>query len=444
MRCACCAAVALVGWCAWQDLSTDPPASEPAEAHPVAGEIGADTHTSTGLADALRRYGGSGLLRADYFRASRTFDDPRTDLFGATAQLEVAPKITESLTGKAQLRVGDFALGRGGDLEHRLVEAYATYRFKSGVLRVGRQILAWGRADGLNPTDNLTPRDFAVALPFDEDQRFGTPAVRLDSFLSQNHTLSFFTTPLFTPSVIPLPRHSYVDDRPARSLSQSELGIKLDRAGEGIDWSVSYYHGFFLLPLVRVLDPLPQGSALALEYPRMSVLGADVARSYGRFGFRGEVAYTETTSYRTFSGGLSPSLYWIAGVDRTFFDNLNLNLQVFQHHIRHYSDPLSIAAAATREAALQNAVATAQRDAHSTGVSWRISDRWLNDTITAEIFAVVNFTRHNSFARPLLTYAVSDNWKVTLGGNFYRGAPDTQFGSLRATGGAFMEVRYGF
>jgi hypothetical protein len=72
-------------------------------------------------------------------------------------------------------------------------------------LRIGEQIIAWGRADGINPTDNLTPRDFVVLLPPEEDQRFGTTAIKLDTYLSQELTFTAFASSFFEPAKFPLP-----------------------------------------------------------------------------------------------------------------------------------------------------------------------------------------------------------------------------------------------
>ena len=45
-------------------------------------------------------------------------------------------------------------------------------------VRAGRQIIAWGRADGVNPTDNLSGQDLTLLVPDDVDRRLGTTAVR--------------------------------------------------------------------------------------------------------------------------------------------------------------------------------------------------------------------------------------------------------------------------
>jgi hypothetical protein len=64
--------------------------------------------------------------------------------------------------------------------------------------------------------------------------------------------------------------------------------------------------------------------------------------------------------------------------------------------------------------------------------------------LEAEIFAAFNFDRANNFVRPLVTYAISDHWKATLGAEIYRGSAGTPYGSLEENRGAFAELRYGF
>ncbi len=67
----------------------------------------------------------------------------------------------------------DGAIGQGGDTRTRLIEGYAAVHFARADLHLGKQIIAWGRADGINPTDNVSPCDFTLLLPFEDDQRFG-------------------------------------------------------------------------------------------------------------------------------------------------------------------------------------------------------------------------------------------------------------------------------
>jgi hypothetical protein len=134
----------------------------------------------------------------------------------------------------------------------------------------------------------------------------------------------------------------------------------------------------------------------------------------------------------------------VAGVDRNFLANLNVNLQVVSRWVQDYTDPEAIADPLLRMAAVQNAITFGQQDRANYGMTTRISNKWYNDTLTAEVLAFVNFRRTSSYIRPLISYAFTDHVKATIGAELYRGEDDTFFGRVRRNQGAFAEMRYSF
>ena len=391
----------------------------------------------------------SGLLRSDYFSSSKSVDD-KTDFYGVTGQIKLMPSVGERYDGKIEARF------TAPDLKHddrtpstaRLLEGYLTTHLNQVDLRVGKQNVAWGRADAINPTDNLTPRDYTVLLPFEEDQRFGTTAIRLDYYVTPEHTVTVFTTPLFEPSKIslPLPAGAVVinNKRPARTLSNSEAGLKFNKAGGETDWSASYYHGFSLLPEIRSRG-FSNGTGLLLElaYPEIDVFGADVARNYDSYGFRAEAAYILPKRYsgqeRTL---IRPYLYYVLGVDRTFFENLNLNLQCIGRLVHNYEDPESVADPVQRLLAVKNAILFGQQHRSTNGLTSRISDKWLSETLETELLLIVYFNPSSKYYRPLVTYAFTDRLKGSIGGEIYAGPQDSYWGLLKSNRGWFAELRY--
>jgi hypothetical protein len=57
-------------------------------------------------------------------------------------------------------------------------EAYVNAYLGPLDLRLGKQIIVWGRADLLNPTSNLTPVDFHSRSPIEDDRRIGNLGAR--------------------------------------------------------------------------------------------------------------------------------------------------------------------------------------------------------------------------------------------------------------------------
>jgi hypothetical protein len=415
---------------------------------PALAEDGPTTSQQTVSIDRawtfLRDQGFSGSFRFDYFRSSKLLDDD-VDFFGGTAQFKVLPRFTDLFDGKAEVRITNPAIGTDEGTDARVLEGYVTARMKRARLRLGKQIIAWGRADGINPTDNVTPHDYTVLLPFEEDQRFGTIALRADAYLTDEHTLTLITTPFFEPSEIPLIEGSGIvlrEKRPAWTPPNSEVGVRLDKTGGSLDWSMSYFYGFDLLPDVRILGPTP---AVELQYNRMHVFGGDAARNFGRYGFRGEAAYVLTRDKDGTNPGVkNPFLFFVLGVDRTFFENLNINLQFLGRRIWNYSDPEKIAIPLVRAVAIEHAIFSNQQDRFSSGFSSRIGDKWLHETLEAEILLFVYLNRPSAYIRPLITYAFTDHIKGTVGGEIYQGGEQSFFGRVRKNRGVFAEVRYSF
>src|SRR5262249_14240821 len=104
--------------------------------------------------------------------------------------------------------------------------------------------------------------------------------------------------------------------------------------------------------------------------------------------------------------------------------------------------PATLATPLERNVALENAIILGQEARVSQGLTFRISNKWLNETLQAEIFAAGNFTHGDRYLRPLVTYAFNDRLKGTLGGELYRGGPHTQYGLFRSNSGALAELRY--
>ncbi|MCK5218133.1 hypothetical protein KAR10_01345, partial [bacterium] len=67
-------------------------------------------------------------------------------------------------------------------------------------LRVGRQIIAWGTADKLNPTNNINPDDLEDIMDF--GRKLGTNAVNMTCYIGE-FSMAAVYVPIFTPAVLP-------------------------------------------------------------------------------------------------------------------------------------------------------------------------------------------------------------------------------------------------
>lgn len=386
-----------------------------------------------------------GSLRSGYWSSSRTLDD-RSDLATAAVWLRAAPRLGPSLSLLAEGWVRSEDVFGDGEPDGLLREAYLGVRHGPVDIRAGKQIIAWGRADRINPTDNLTPRDFTLLVPDDEDQRFGTPAVRATYFRGSLSLTGIWLLD-FEPSRVPLrrpPAPLRVQDREPGG-RHAQGAVRLEQVGSGVDWSLSYFDGLDTIPDLA-LDPAGRaGSELVLRSHRVRTVGVDTATAVGPYGLRGEAAYTFTEDDGGDDPGIkNPFLFLVVGADRTFLEHLNVNVQYILRLVRRYRNPLGIADPLAREVAVQAALLANQLDRVQHSFSLRVSHRWFHDTLEAELAAIVSVDRFGWVLRPRVTYALSDRWRLTVGGDLFGGERLSFLGNLRDNSAALAELRWSF
>jgi hypothetical protein len=175
------------------------------------------------------------------------------------------------------------------------------------------------------------------------------------------------------------------------------------------------------------------------------VVGADAATAIGPYGLRGEAAYTFTEDDRGDNPYIkNPFLFVVVGADRTFLEHLNVNVQYILRVVTRYQSPFGIADPLAREVAVQSALLVNQLDRVQNSFSLRVSNRWLRETLEAELVAVVSVDRFGWVLRPRVTYAITDRWRITVGGDLFGGERLSFFGNLRDNSTAFAEVRWSF
>lgn len=355
-----------------------------------------------------------------------------------------------------------------------LREAYIQSSWGDWEFSAGRKLFLWGRADGINPTDNLSPRNFTLLMPQDSDQRNGAYSLSAKVYKG-NHSLQLISIPYFIGNTVSIPSQGF----PFNTKIQKEVGLqnhfafKWEHSGGNWDWSLSYFQGNDLNPdlgirrVPRIL--LNQDVATYLDlYPyyyldnpkliegystqttatfnRVHVYGGDVSTVIGKYSLRGEGAFTQTadTSGRNLFIK-NPNFQSVIGGDRTFFEYLNINIQYIYKRTFYLQDLNQILDPYERSIALTGQSIANQLQSHLHGASLRVSYKWLNETLEGEITYVVYFNRGDSLTRPKMKYAINDMTYFILGGELYSGPNDASFfGLLRRNSGVFTEIQYSF
>ena len=248
------------------------------------------------------------------------------------------------LTLEGTHRGGGVSLAFSAALEYRLGdnsaaldlrEAYAEVATGLGDLRFGKQIIAWGAADGNNPTDNVNPYDFYYLFLPGTERKLGTLAASANLYLG-SVTVEAVVTPVFQPNRLPLddedfplfgevPFAQFSEIRPARTLGNAEFGVRVQVPLRLMDFSLSYFdaHDRMFTPEIT---PFQDPTAL-LEYHRTHVIGADLVTFLADWAIRAEGAYFLTEDNDgTDSMIRNPYLQYTLQLDRTG-DRISLMVQ---------------------------------------------------------------------------------------------------------------------
>jgi len=372
-----------------------------------------------------------GQCQLGQWSSSRNLDD----LAGhATAgcTLRWRTKLGEALSASLAAHAGWADTGQARSGKASLREAQLDWRQGPWSARLGRQVIAWGRADRINPTDNLAPRDHTGLVATDEAQRRGIDALQLRRELGE-HLALVAVLARFRPDLAPegsLPaRRSEVSPTQRRSWAW-----KLDHSG-AVDASLSWFDGHASAARYSAAF-WPDGLQFIGQHERQRTLGADFATALQAWTLRGEIARSQWRP--DCDGCASPrrhSLQWVLGADRDVGDNLNLNLQFFstqRSEDNALAMPASVAAALQR---LNLAFGPRQR-----GITLRLAQGLMNERLKLEWASLWDLSHHSQLHRPRISWAQSDALRFGAGLDRFRGPPQSLFGSLQKNNAAFMDM----
>ena len=341
-----------------------------------------------------------------------------------------------------------------------LREAYVNAYVGPFDFRIGHQIVVWGRADGWNPTDNITPRNMLIRSPDEDDRRLANFLIR-SYYNLHSVRLEAIWIPVYSPSyiptdIVPFPPGIFLDepDYPDTRLKNSAFALRLNLELPSIDGSISYFNGHNPMPGIRAEVPEVIVPNLALNVfhksYRMHTVGADFSTVVaGSWGLRGEVAYRRPyEDYKKFIHIPNPDLQYVVGLDKEIVKNFNLIFQYIGRYVFNFEElvkPTNPADFPSYEIALKNRLISFQQYEVSHSLSCRAAWELMNDLLSIEAFGLVNFTSNETLFRPKMTYDIADALTFALGAELYSGPDDTLFGLVDSTLSAvFVELKASF
>ncbi len=394
-----------------------------------------------------------GFMRGVWFGGRRT-DMDKAETKSGTAEAALKLWVRKAQFGDAFAEIRFRRGSEFGEIVHglQLREAYINAYLGRVDIRLGHQIIVWGRADGFNPTNNLTPQNMLVRSPDEDDRREGNFAARVNVDLHPVN-LEVIWVPAYAPSVlpiqaIPLPGSIiFAEMNPVRSNLAAAFGLKTELNLASFDGSVSYFYGYAPLPGIK--GEIMQIGFLIHPAPyKMDAFGADFSTTLGPIGLRGEYVYRVPDGDHVAAPYIpNPDHQLVLGLDKTWGD-LSVNLQYIGRRIENFrqvEEPEDFWDFPTYEIEIKNRMIAQQTSKTSHAVSFRPAWNLRHETLTLECLGMVNWTTEEWLIRPKIAYDITDDLTCTLGGEFYGGPDGTLFGAMdRALSAVFAELRASF
>ena len=354
----------------------------------------------------------------------------------------------------------------------RLNEAYYRYSGEIWDISVGRQVIAWGQADGFRLTDVLSARDSSEFIAFSgDDARLPSDSIRL-RFFHDLFTFEAIAVPFFTPNKLPrfgfedgaknglyyidtpdsyktpfgsVPiRYTKTQSAKPQMFTDTEAAARFSFFLPGIDFSVSGFYGWDKNPryvktgyakkglfnpaapfgLLNPYVPKELHTNLNEEYYRIGMAGIDAAIPAGDVTIRLETAWVGGRFFE--SKDMLSSLPIAQLMDKTSGGDVPIafNTPVKKHQLLMLAGIDWIKSSWTLSAQyfedlILNHKNDIERPMHKGFVSLSVSKTFLRDTLKLSASGVIDINYGSTSSAYSVGYALTDNINVALGGDVY-------------------------
>lgn len=183
-----------------------------------------------------------------------------------------------------------------GDLDPDLREAYFAWYPDWGEVKIGKQIHAWGAADGNNPTDNLNPYDYYYMFLPGADRKVGTVSASAMIYW-QNWQVEGVFIPEHESNRLPFGEKDFPIEMPMEPEDyesvdrEIEFGVRAQTSFMESDVSVSWFHGNDRSFSPLGFTPAEFIPVIHWGYRSTDAIGFDAVGFFGEFTLRVEGAY---------------------------------------------------------------------------------------------------------------------------------------------------------
>lgn len=336
--------------------------------------------------------------------------------------------------------------------EINIKQLYADLYFENVDLRLGRQQIIWGKADGVFITDIVSPKDLReFLLPDFTEIRQGIDALNT-SFYTGNHTFSLVLSPVFSPTIEPTeesiwhPNIQYPSDSVKFDYSGKDVSLSLKNSETFFRWSAMLSAIDFelvgawmwdddpTLHMKKYVSPTTEGVAIdsiiiSPKHHRLAMGGGSFSSTAKGFIFKGEAGYYHEKKFNT--------------NDPTIVDG------VIEGDYLHYMIGLSYTLAGIDlhgqfiQKILINHNSYYKNDKFENMFTLLLHKSLLRETLNLNLFSYIGLNSKDALIRPSVEYDISDGIKFIVGANIFVG-DSGYFGQFDENDIGYIKLSYSF
>ena len=330
--------------------------------------------------------------------------------------------------------------------DSELREGYIDYTASKWDARIGRQVITWGVGD-LVFINDVFPKDYEAFFsgrPL-EYLKKGIDGAKIGIYPGFA-SFELIIIPFFTANTFPSPNRFWMfdplpgvtnreEEKPATTLANTEVAIRIYRDIAGFDVSLYAYRGFFRQPSMMPDNPLTPTS-LRLFFPKLSVYGASAQGKALDGVLSLETGHYDSMEDRSGENPLIPNSQtrFLIGYQRQMWEDFTLGLQYYGEYMHEYSEYVkNLPSGFPKERRLHD-LATV-----------RLTQFLKNQTLRLSFFSFYSPSDRDYMLNPEIKYNFSDHIWASIGANIFGGRNKTsQFGQLSKDSNIYSQLRYEF
>ena len=306
-------------------------------------------------------------------------------------------------------------------------------------VKMGRQIVVWGKSDNIRVTDVLNPLNMREpGLTDIEDLRLPVAMSRLDYYIGDwnltgiaIHEIRFNKNPEYGSDFYPGSQPPPHEDKPDSRCKNTEYAAAINGIFSG--WDISFYWADYYndMPHIKIISAgLP--FQIERKHARLKMVGSAFNAAVGNWLLKTEAAYIDGFEFINLPEKEYSKIDVLAGIEYSGFKDTTVSIEAVNRHINNFDDVLELPPDEAQEDEFQWVV--------------RLTRDFLNEILTFTLLASTfgGTGEDGAFQRFSAEYDITDSLQIAGGVVLYKSGDLARFRNIGDNDRLFCQIKYSF